>query len=32
MQMDKYSMILTGIKLSIEVPEIIVLINFYHND
>jgi hypothetical protein len=32
MQMDNYSMILTGMKLSIEVPEIIGLINFYDND
>jgi hypothetical protein len=32
MQMDKYSMILTGMMLSIEVPEIIGLINFYDND
>jgi hypothetical protein len=32
MQMDKYFMILTGMTLSIEVPEIIGLINFYHND
>jgi len=30
--MDKYAMRLTGITLSIEVPEIIGLINFYHND
>jgi len=30
--MDKYFMILTGMKLSIEVPEIIGLINFYDND
>jgi hypothetical protein len=30
--MDKFFMILTGITLSIEVPEIIGLINFYHND
>jgi|LakMenE01Jun11ns_1017448.scaffolds.fasta_scaffold8730059_2 hypothetical protein len=32
MQMDNYSMILTGMKLSIEVPVIIGLINFYDND
>jgi hypothetical protein len=30
--MDKFSLILTGITLSIEVPEIIGLINFYDND
>jgi len=30
--MDKYFKILTGMKLSIEVPEIIDLINFYDND
>lgn len=32
MQMDKFSLILTGITLSIEVPEIIGLKNFYDND
>jgi hypothetical protein len=30
--MDKFSLILTGITLSIEVPEIIGLKNFYNND
>ena len=30
--MDKFSLILTGITLSIEVPEIIGLKNFYDND
>ena len=30
--MDKYAMRLTGMTLSIEVPEIIGLINFYDND
>jgi len=30
--MDKYAMRLTGMTLSIEVPEIIDLINFYDND
>jgi len=29
---DKYNMNVTGITLSIEVPEIIDLINFYDND
>jgi hypothetical protein len=32
MQMDKYFKILTELTLSIEVPEIIDLINFYDND
>jgi hypothetical protein len=32
MQMDNYSMIFTGMTLSIEVPVIIGLINFYDND
>ena len=32
MHMDKFSLILTGITLSIEVPEIIGLKNFYDND
>jgi len=32
MKMDKFSVILTGMTLSIEVPEIIGLINFYDND
>jgi hypothetical protein len=32
MKMDKFSVILTGMTLSIEVPEIIDLINFYDND